>query len=111
MFMSEKFERDIDDLKYLAIMRIVHVKNLCSNDKLNVNDLLGFLFDRALNEYILENEDVLFNTLKTETSLIYDKIDNREHEFKDLFTIDELIKESKRKDDERQNEGDVYETI
>lgn len=110
--MTEKFEIMIDDLKYLTIEQIISIKNRCLSKKLDINDVLKFLFERALNEYILENENLLFDDLQNETSLIYDKIENRQYQmYKDLFTIDELIKESKRKDDERQNEGDVYETI
>ena len=105
--MTEKFEFDIDDLKFLTIEQIISIKNTCLSKKLNVNDVLNYLFERALNEYILENENLLFDNLKSETSLIYDKIENVEYNmFNDLFTIDELIRESKKKTLERQREGE-----
>lgn len=104
--MTEKFEIKIDDLKYLTIEQIISIKNCSLSKKLDINDVLKYLFERALNEYILENEHLLIHDLESKTSILYDKIENVDYKFHDLFTIDELIKESKRKDDERQKEGE-----
>ncbi len=50
--------------------------------------------------------DIMAKNNKDETTdITFKKTTESKHELKDLFTIDELIKESKRKDDEREKES------
>ena len=50
--------------------------------------------------------DIMAKNNKDETTdVTFKKTTESKHELKDLFTIDELIKESKRKDDEREKES------
>lgn len=50
--------------------------------------------------------DIMAKNKKDETTdITFKKTTESKHELKDLFTIDELIKESKRKDDEREKES------
>ena len=51
------------------------------------------------------NEVEKFQEPMTEKQVEIMTPDNEKHELKDLFTIDELIKESKRKDSEREKES------
>ena len=49
--------------------------------------------------------DIMSRNNKEEPNVTFKKTSESKHELKDLFTIDELIKESKRKDDEREKES------
>ncbi len=57
-------------------------------------------------EPITDNQrDIMSQNTKEPSSVTFKKTTENKHELKDLFTIDELIKESKRKDDEREKES------
>ena len=57
-------------------------------------------------EPITESQRDIMNKRNEETpDISFKKTTENKHELKDLFTIDELIKESKRKDDEREKES------
>lgn len=49
--------------------------------------------------------DIMTQREENKSDLKFKKASETKHELKDLFTIDELIKESKRKDDEREKES------
>ena len=57
-------------------------------------------------EPITDNQrDIMSQNTKNTPDVTFKKTTENKHELKDLFTIDELIKESKRKDDEREKES------
>lgn len=57
-------------------------------------------------EPITDNQrDIMSQNTKKTPDVTFKKTTENKHELKDLFTIDELIKESKRKDDEREKES------
>ena len=62
---------------------------------------------KKFQEPITETQrDIMSQNKKNETSdVAFNQDSESKHELKDLFTIDELIKESKRKDDEREKES------
>ena len=51
--------------------------------------------------------DIMTQREENKNELNFRKASENKHELKDLFTIDELIKESKRKDDEREKESKI----
>jgi len=95
--MSKKIEYEIDDLTYLTIEEIFKLKNVFEPDKIEINSLIGFLIEKALKGYIFENESLLSENLQNNLSVLDRKIEGEETDLKTLFTIDELIKESKAK--------------
>lgn len=56
--MPKVLNYEIDDLTYLTIDYIVMEKVLCSGRMLETNNVIKWLVDKALKEYIVENNDI-----------------------------------------------------
>lgn len=72
--MSKVLNYGIDDLTYLTIDYIVMENGLCSGRNLETNNVIKWLVDKALKEYIVENNDIILKRYNCELSMIEDKL-------------------------------------
>lgn len=80
----------IDELTYWTIDDILKEKTVqdCKY-QLETNKIIGLLCQKAMKEFIMENQSLLTEKLARELSLIDGKLEGREISFDDLFqTLD-----------------------
>ena len=83
--MSKVLNYEIDDLTYLTIDYIVMENGLCSGRNLKTNNVIKWLFDKALKEYIVENNDIILKRHNHELSMIEDKLKGEEITLESIF--------------------------
>ena len=83
--MPKLLNYEIDDLTYLTIDYIVMEKGLCSGRNLETNNVIKWLVDKALKEYIVENNDILLQRHNHELSMIEDKLKGKEITLESIF--------------------------
>lgn len=83
--MSKVLNYAIDDLTYQTIDFIVMEKGLCSGRNLETNNVIKWLVDKALKEYIVENNDVILKRHKHELSMIEEKLKGKEITLESIF--------------------------
>lgn len=83
--MPKVLNYEIDDLTYLTIDYIVMEKVLCSGRMLETNNVIKWLVDKALKEYIVENNDIAMKRHKYELSKIEDNLEGKEIKLDEIF--------------------------
>ena len=94
---SQEIVYPIDDWTYLTIEKIVNIKNFDTQTKLETSDVIANLFSKVLKMYIADNEDLLYDTIRSELNSLERRIEGDDVSLKDLFTIQELLADSKNK--------------
>ena len=83
---KRKIQFEIDELTYLLIEDLLMEKTVQDNKfQLETNQVIGLLCDKALKEFIMENQSFLTEKLRRELSLIDEKLEGKEIAFEDIF--------------------------
>jgi len=76
----------IDELTYLMIDNII--KETCIDDcrLRDTNQAIGLIIEKALNQFILDNQKMLYENFNRRNSLIDEKMKGRKIAFEDVFS-------------------------
>ena len=86
----------IDGLTYWMIDALVTEKTVNDNKiNLQTNQFIKALIDKALKEFILNNQCLMTEKLNRELSILDDKLDGKEIKFEDIFQIYNLNPKAK----------------
>lgn len=94
--MSKKIEIEIDDLLYEMINEAVRRRNRNMGSNISINQYIKLLTEKSFKLLLIEHYDDIFKELTDDIDSINKNLEGIT--LKDLFTLDELIKESKSKD-------------
>lgn len=98
--MSKKIEIEIDDLLYEMINEAVKRRNKNIGSDISINQYLKLLAEKSFKLFLIEHNDDIFKEFTDDIDAIDRNLEGKE--LNDLFTIDELIKETKAKNKVRE---------
>lgn len=93
--MSKKIEIEIDDLLYEMINEAVKIRNQNIGYNISINQYVKLLAEKSFKLFLIEHYDDIFKKLTNDIDSIDKDLEGKS--LTDLFTVEELIKESKTK--------------
>ena len=100
--MSIKIEIEIDELLFEMINKALKKRNQNIGSDISINHYVKLLAEKSFKQLLVEHYDDIFKELTNDIDAIDRNLEGKK--FNDLFTIDELIKESRAKDKAREIE-------